>query len=171
VHLGTWMPFGRAAKELEHFRGVEVSRPTAERLTEAAGSAYVARQTAEVERIEKELPASSTGPERQLLSVDGAMVPLVGEDWAEVKTLDLGEVQPPVEVKGEQSDWIQGFIDFHRPDAVRILDFPHAAEHLYAVGRQSWARALLKHKAGWQNTCINSSIQDRPQSWQKCASW
>jgi hypothetical protein len=179
VHLGTWMPFGRAAKELEHFRGVDVSRPTAERLTEAAGSAYVARQTAEVERIEKELPASPTGPERQFLSVDGAMVPLVGGDWAEAKTLVLGEVQPSVEVKGEQvvrtdklsyfsrltdsdtfqrlslvethrrgvetagavaavtdgSDWIQGFIDFHRPDAVRILDFPRAAEHLYAVGQ------------------------------------
>ena len=28
------------------------------------------------------------------------------------------------------ADWIQGFVDLHRPDAVRILDFPHAAEHL-----------------------------------------
>ena len=26
VHLGTWMPFGRAVKELEHFRGVHVSQ-------------------------------------------------------------------------------------------------------------------------------------------------
>jgi hypothetical protein len=26
--------------------------------------------------------------------------------------------------------WLQGFVDVHRPDAVRILDFPHAAEHL-----------------------------------------
>ena len=26
--------------------------------------------------------------------------------------------------------WLQEFIDLHRPDAVRILDFPHAAEHL-----------------------------------------
>jgi hypothetical protein len=28
------------------------------------------------------------------------------------------------------ADWIQGFIDLHRADAVRILDFPHAAEHV-----------------------------------------
>ncbi len=28
------------------------------------------------------------------------------------------------------ADWIQDFVDLHRPDAVRILDFPHAAEHL-----------------------------------------
>ena len=28
------------------------------------------------------------------------------------------------------AEWIQGFIDLHRPDAVRILDFPHAAQRL-----------------------------------------
>jgi hypothetical protein len=28
------------------------------------------------------------------------------------------------------ADWLQSFIDLHRLDAVRILDFPHAAEHL-----------------------------------------
>jgi len=32
------------------------------------------------------------------------------------------------------SDWLQGFLDYHRPDAVRILDFPHAGEHLSVVG-------------------------------------
>nr|HET6901165.1 hypothetical protein [Ktedonobacteraceae bacterium] len=26
--------------------------------------------------------------------------------------------------------WLQGMVDVHRPDALRILDFPHAAEHL-----------------------------------------
>lgn len=28
------------------------------------------------------------------------------------------------------ADWLQTFVDIHRRDAVRILDFPHAAEHL-----------------------------------------
>ena len=28
------------------------------------------------------------------------------------------------------ADWLQFFTDRHRPDAVRILDFPHAAEHV-----------------------------------------
>lgn len=28
------------------------------------------------------------------------------------------------------ADWIQGFVDLHRPDVMRLLDFPHAAEHL-----------------------------------------
>jgi hypothetical protein len=31
--------------------------------------------------------------------------------------------------------WQQGFLDQHRPDAVRILDFPHAAEYVAAAGR------------------------------------
>jgi len=51
------------------------------------------------------------------------------------------------------SEWIQRFVDQHRHDAVRILDFPHAAEHLNAVGQavfgagtrpaQEWLAAQL----------------------------
>lgn len=191
------MPFGRAAQELAHFRRVDVSRPTVERITEAAGAAYVAFQAAEVVRLERSLPVPASGPAQQFLSVDGAMVPLVGGEWAEVKTLVIGEVQPPVIVKGEQvvhtaqhsyfsrltdaetfqrqalvetqrrsvetaqavaavtdgAEWIQKFVDHHRYDAVRILDFPHAGEHLSAVGQavfgegsvqaQDWFQAQL----------------------------
>jgi hypothetical protein len=179
VRLGAWMPFGRAAQELQHFRRVAVSRPTVERITEAAGAAYVAGQAAEVVRLERQLPLPAPGPAQQFLSVDGAMVPLVGGEWAEVKTLVIGEVQPPIMVKGEPvshtrehsyfsrltdaetfqrlalvethrrgvetaqavaavtdgAEWIQKFVDHHRYDAVRILDFPHAGEHLSAVGQ------------------------------------
>src|SRR5512143_3722419 len=182
VRLGAWMPFGRAAQELPHFRYVVVSRPTAERLTEAAGAAYVAFQTAEVARIEKELPVPPAGPAKQLLSVDGAMVPLVGGEWAEARTLVIGEVQPPVLCQGapvihttqlsyfsrlsdaetfqrlalvetqrrgvetaqavaavsDGAEWIPKFVDFHRHDAVRILAFPHAGEHLNVVGQAVW---------------------------------
>lgn len=31
------------------------------------------------------------------------------------------------------AEWCQAFVDRYRPDAVRILDFPHAAEHLNAL--------------------------------------
>ncbi len=182
MRLGVWMPFGRAAQELAHFRRTVVSRPTAERLTEAAGAAYVALQTAEVVRIERELPTPPPGPAQQFLSVDGAMVPLVGGEWAEVKTLVIGEVPPPVLVRGEPvihtrqlsyfsrlsdadtfqrlalvethrrgveragavaavtdgSEWLQKFLDHHCYHAIRILDFPHAGEHLNAVGQGQW---------------------------------
>jgi hypothetical protein len=33
------------------------------------------------------------------------------------------------------AEWIQGFIDLHAPEAVRILDFAHAAEYVTAIGQ------------------------------------
>jgi hypothetical protein len=182
VRLGAWMPFERASQELRHFRRVAVSRPVVERISEAAGAAYVAVQTVAVGRIEQELPSPPPGADKQFLSVDGAMVPLVGGEWAEVKTLVIGEVQPPTRVRGEEvvrttqlsyfsrladaesfqrlalvetqrrgvetarlvaavtdgAEWCQKFVDHHRADAVRILDFPHAGEHLNGVGQAAF---------------------------------
>lgn len=33
------------------------------------------------------------------------------------------------------AEWIQGFVDYHRLDAVRILDFPHAAGYVSQIGQ------------------------------------
>jgi hypothetical protein len=96
VRLGTWLPFKPAAHMLAHLTRVLVGATTARRLTTHAGAAYEALQTAAVEQLERELPAAPQGPAVQLLSVDGALVPLVGGEWAEVKTLALGVVQEPV---------------------------------------------------------------------------
>src|SRR5262249_13292095 len=118
------------------------------------------------------------GAEKQCLSIDGAFVPLVGGEWAEVRTLAVGAVGEPVLEQGEWvvharelsyfsrladaetfteaalvevqrrgvegarqvagvvdgALWCQGFLDYHRPDAQRILDFPHAAERLAQIG-------------------------------------
>jgi hypothetical protein len=92
VRLGTWMPFERVPEALAFFTGVAVSGETVRRLTEAAGQALVAVEEAEVAQLEAELPLAPTGPPVQQLSVDGAMVPLVGGQWAEVKLLALGTV-------------------------------------------------------------------------------
>ena len=111
-------------------------------------------------------------------------MPLVGGEWAEVKTLAIGTVEPAREVKGEMvvktgdltyfsrlaeasifqrlalvetqrrglnqaeavgavtdgSEWCQSFIDYHRPDAVRILDFPHAAEYVATISQAAFAQ-------------------------------
>ncbi|MGH2524189.1 MAG: ISKra4-like element ISKra4 family transposase, partial [Anaerolineales bacterium] len=185
VRLGTWMPFARAATELGFFSHVRVGEATVRRVTETAGAAYVAVQTEAVDRLEHELPPAPDGPEVQLLSVDGAMVPLLHKEWAEVKTLAVGSVTPPVWVHGEQvvhtrdlsyfsrlmdadtfgrlalvethrrgteragtvcalsdgAEWAQGFIDLHRPDAVRILDFAHAAAYVAKAGQAVWGEA------------------------------
>jgi hypothetical protein len=178
VRLGTWMPFAQAADALEFFTGVRVSEPTVRRVTEGSGAAYVAVQTAAVQTLEQTLPAAPAGPPVQLLSADGAMVPLIHKEWAEVKTLAIGTVGAPVLEQGEWvvhtgelsyfsrladaesfgrlalvethrrgtetahtvcavsdgAEWIQGFVDLHRPDAVRILDFPHALGYVAQAG-------------------------------------
>ena len=36
------------------------------------------------------------------------------------------------------AEWEQKFLDYHRPDAVRILDFAHAAEYLGKIGAALW---------------------------------
>jgi hypothetical protein len=36
------------------------------------------------------------------------------------------------------SVWIQGLVDLHRPDAVRILDVPHAVGYLNAAAQACW---------------------------------
>lgn len=92
VRLGVLVPFAQVPPLIAHFTGVTVSVETVRRLTEAAGAVQEARETATVEHIERTLPDPPTGPARQLLSVDGAMVPLVGGEWSEVKTLAIGTV-------------------------------------------------------------------------------
>ncbi len=167
--LGASVPFAQAADLLHHFTGVRVDAETARRLTERAGAIQVELETAAVAERERTLPAEPVGPAIQLLSVDGAFAPLVGEGWAEVKTLVLGEVVAApdgpravarsyfsrvseaetfgrlatlethrrgtttagtVVAVTDGAIWCQGVIDWHRPDAVRVLDFPHAVEHL-----------------------------------------
>lgn len=197
VHLATWMPFAQAAKHLARSTRVELSEPTVRRRTQAAGAAYVAVQTVEAARILQDGPEAPCTPERVVVSVDGAMVPLQGGEWAEVKTLVVGEldraaaaddlhtlsyfsrlsdaatfgdaavvetqrrgvaVAQQVAAVVDGAEWIQGFLDLHCPDAVRILDFPHAVEHLNQVGQAvfgagtpettAWLRAqrhTLKH--------------------------
>jgi hypothetical protein len=178
VRLSSWMPFERATELMADMQGIYVSPSMSRRNSEAAGAAYEELQNEEVERLEKEMPVAPKGAEKMQMSADGAMVPLLHGQWAEVRTLVVGEVQPPVEERGEWvvhtrnlsyfsrkisseqferlalveiqrrgvenagqvasvmdgSDWLQSFTDYHRPDAVRILDFPHAGEHIGQVG-------------------------------------
>jgi len=179
VRLGTWVPFRPAAQLLTDFMGLMgISEPTARRHTQAAGAVQVAEQTRTVEDYEHHPPPVSPGPDKLLLSADGAMVPLVDGTWAEVKTLVLGEVAEPEMVAGEAvvhttalsyfsrltdnqtferlalietqrrgvesaravvavtdgAEWLQGFIAYHCPEAVRVLDFPHAAEYISTIG-------------------------------------
>jgi hypothetical protein len=179
--LGAWIPsFEQAAKLLAATLRVNVSEAMMRRQTEAAGAAYEAVQVQEVEQIEQELPPCPGGAEKLQASADGAMVPLVGGEWAEVKTVVIGEIREAVGRDGEKvvrtennsyfsrmiearqfnrlalgeihrrgvesalliaapadgAEWIQSLLDFHCPEAIRILDFPHAAERISGVGQE-----------------------------------
>jgi hypothetical protein len=173
------MPFERAAQLLTWLTGATVTEPTARRLGLRAGAAYRDHQEAEAAGIAREFPPPPPGPAKLALEVDGAMVPLVGGEWTEVKTLVIGTISEPLledgewvvhcqglsyfsrnseaERFGEQAlgevhrrgveraqtvaaitdgaEWEQGFIDLHRADAVRILDFPHAAQRLPLIAQ------------------------------------
>ena len=180
VRLSTQQPsFAKAATELTFFTGATLHADTARRRTEAAGAVLVAHQTAEAARILRTHPAPPRGPDTLVFSVDGAMVPIVGGQWMEVRTLAVGEVQPPrmtpegpliqttqlsyfsrltdsatfgelallelhrrgIETAGrvgavvDGAEWCQSFIDYQYADAVRILDLPHAAEHITLFGQ------------------------------------
>lgn len=201
------MPFEKAAKELGFVLKVVVSEPTARRYVEAAGKAYEEYQTAEVERLEKTCPPVAKSPQKMFLSVDGAMVPLVGGEWAEVKTLTIGEIQKPVLEQGEWAvhsknhsyfsrmtesslfrrlalvethtrsiekakvvaavtdgaEWEQGFIDFHCPQAERILDFPHAAERVSQIGQALWGEESEQTKK-WLGNQLHQLKHDGPSA-------
>jgi hypothetical protein len=179
ARLGTWLPFEQVPEGLAHFTSVRIGRETARRLTEAAGAALVAAETAAVERLEQTATAPPAVADLLQVSVDGALVPLVRGEWAEVKTLAIGVVHrerardgtlaphtialsyfcrlaeadtfrrlawrethrrgvthaPRVCGLVDGADWCQHFLDWHCPDAVRILDFPHAAEYVVAAAR------------------------------------
>lgn len=179
ARLGTWLPFEQVPAELAWFTEVACGRETARRVTEAAGAALVAAETAVVVDLEQHWPAPEVPAALHQVSVDGAMVPLVHQAWAEVKTLAIGAVvpgrgrdgaptvhaqelsyfarltdadtfrrlawaethrrgitlAPQVVAVVDGAEWCQGFVDWHCPDAVRILDWAHAAEYVSAAAR------------------------------------
>jgi hypothetical protein len=201
VRLGTWMPFGQVPEMLAFFTGVGINAETVRRLTERAGAALVAAEDATVTRLEVEHPPPPPGPPVQQLSADGAMVPLVGGVWAEVKTLAIGTVERDTAgaihttqlsycsrltdaqqfarvTRGETqrrgtetaevvcavqdgAPWIQELVAVHRPDAVRILDFPHAAQQISMVGQAVWGAGSAQ-AAAWRDRQCHTLKHDDP---------
>ncbi len=91
--LGSLVPFTPAAELIGRSRKVEVSEATVRRVSENSGQAWVELQREEAEALE--LEEAPEGPALQQLSVDGAMVPLLHGEWAEVKTLVIGTIEEP----------------------------------------------------------------------------
>jgi len=200
------MPFAKAAALLACFTHTRVSESSAQRHTEAIGIAYEAVQLAEVEHIERDWPDVGAGPQKLLLGADGAMVPLLPGEWAEVKTLVVGQLGEPVERDGERvvpthslsyfwrltdaetfqkltlaelqrrcletagqvaavsdgAEWIQGFVDYDCREALRILDFPHAAQRVCQIG-EAVLGAAAASLAAWQQRQLHTLKHSGPE--------
>lgn len=205
VRLGAWMPFEKAAGLLSDILKVEVSKSKGERCTEAAGAAYVAIQAEEADEIERHAPPAAKGSEKMVFSADGAMVPLLHGEWAEVKTLVIGDVIAPVLERGEWAvhtrnlsyfsrlvtserfehltlsevhrrgienspqvaavmdgaEWLQSLTDYHCPQAVRILDFPHAGQRIGQISEAIWGEGSAETKQ-WTGTQLHQLKHQGP---------
>ena len=53
------------------------------------------------------------------------------------------------------AEWLQGFADWHRRDALRILDFPHASGYVAKIGQATWG-ADTPELAGWLQTQLHA---------------
>jgi hypothetical protein len=201
VRLGSHLPFSQVPALIAHFTGATVGTETVRRLTEAAGAAQLACEERELAQILQELLDPPAGPPVQQVSLDGAMVPLVGGVWAEVKTLAIGTVEPAgddraagvvrttalsytsrltdavsfgqlatlethrrgtlsadtVVAVNDGAVWIQEVLDLQCPQAVRILDFPHAVEHLAQVAQACWA-AESPDARGWLEAQVDALL-------------
>ncbi len=91
VHLASCMPFKQAARMLADLLGVQISTETARRLTERMGAHLEAAQTAEADLAVPPESTDQPAPERRVVSVDGAMISLVHQQWVEVRTLAIGQ--------------------------------------------------------------------------------
>jgi hypothetical protein len=174
THLASWMPFDKAAQMIEEILSVQTNEETVRQLSERLGAYMEAAQAEQDDAASSQESTEQPAPQRCAFSADGAMIALVNKQWAETRTVAIGEPQEERSADGEReihvghlsyfsrladastftdqagveirrrkltearqvcavmdgADWLQTFTQRHRPDAVRILDFPHAAEHV-----------------------------------------
>ena len=95
ARLGSAVSFGEARALLSELLGVEMTADTVRRITETSGRQAAAIESAEAARLTKTLarPAVRVIDRLQQVSVDGAMVPIVGGTWEEVKCVAIGRVE------------------------------------------------------------------------------
>src|SRR5438270_17515 len=79
--------------EMEEAVETQLHRLRASLLAEQTGAAQVEREEAMRQRLRREAPDGPPGPAVQQLSADGAMVPVTGGEWVEVRTIALGTVE------------------------------------------------------------------------------
>jgi hypothetical protein len=91
VLLGCLVPFASAAKHLETLLKVHVSPNGVRRLTEQAGKVLEQWQKHHAQPTSEGGPEEGRG-ERLAMATDGVLVPVLPNEWSEVKMTTIGEV-------------------------------------------------------------------------------
>ncbi len=60
------------------------------------------------------------------------------------------------------AEWLQGLVDYHCPQAVRILDFPHAGQRITEIG-QTLSSSEVPSLSEWQQKWLHSLKHEGPQ--------
>src|SRR6266568_6102975 len=68
------------------------------------------------------------------------------------------------------AQWLQGLVDYHRADAMRILDFAHAAEYINEIG-QAVQAAGGRLPAGWLEGVLHRLKHQGPARVLRHLSW
>jgi hypothetical protein len=194
------LPFASAATHLETLLKVQVSKSTVRRLTEQAGACLQQWQDQQAHPLSVcEQPEA--GASRLAVATDGVLIPVLPNEWAEVKMTTIGEVhqtkqgEPHCEklsyfarladaetfgdlasfemrrrrvdqaregaALNDGAEWIQGFVQGHRADAVRILDFAHAAGYLSEIGTLA-QNAGVTLPSAWVSEQLHDLKQEGP---------
>jgi len=79
---------------------------------------------------------------------------------AEIRRRSLDRAKAVCAVQ-DGAEWLVGLTHSHQHDALRILDFAHAAQRIAAIrGTSSWRRDAPWKRTGWSHCCIDSNMRD-----------
>lgn len=135
------MPFERATEMVAALTGVQMSEATIRRQTYLAGAAYEAVQEAQATATED--PVCPTRADK-LVRSRGWRAGAPGA-WAVADAVQVCAVM-------DGAEWIDGVVDLHRPDALRILDFPM---RLRLAARSARRQACRRWSPGWHPSCMS----------------
>lgn len=152
------MPFEQVREHLEALPWVQVSSSTVRRPTECVGEAALAVQTQQAKLLAA-CPQEEAGP-YMAMSADGAYVPLMHGQWAEVKLVVIGEVERQAG-EGAESEAHTGKLSYF----ARLAEIASFSDQVSSeVRRRGLEQApvvvAVQDGAEWQQTLVQDYRHD-----------